>query len=149
MGNTLREVLIYLGFVLFAGVLWWSLSREHHDQLLVTEHLKTEMKSKNENGDENRITEKVLNVAIEVPSMGEKMQVRLFPSQVKVIVRVSEDDYADVSAEHVRAWVSLGSSLERSDNDLLKVKVKIKDKRILSCSKVEPSEVEYLLEETK
>lgn len=149
MGNTLREVLIYLGFVLFAGVLWWSLSREHHDQLLVTEHLKTEMKSKNENGNENRITEKVLNVAIEVPSMGEKMQVRLFPSQVKVIVRVSEDDYADVSAEHVRAWVSLGSSLERSDNDLLKVKVKIKDKRILSCSKVEPSEVEYLLEETK
>lgn len=149
MGNTLREVLIYLGFVLFAGVLWWSLSREHHDQLLVTGHLKTEMKSKNENGDENRITEKVLNVAIEVPSMGEKMQVRLFPSQVKVIVRVSEDDYADVSAEHVRAWVSLGSSLERSDNDLLKVKVKIKDKRILSCSKVEPSEVEYLLEETK
>lgn len=149
MGNTLREVLIYFGFVLFAGVLWWSLSREHHDQLLVTEHLKTEMKSKNENGDENRITEKVLNVAIEVPSMGEKMQVRLFPSQVKVIVRVSEDDYADVSAEHVRAWVSLGSSLERSDNDLLKVKVKIKDKRILSCSKVEPSEVEYLLEETK
>lgn len=148
MGDMLREVLIYLGFVLLAGLLWWSLTREHHDRLFVTEHLKTEMKSQTENTDENRITEKVLNVPVEVPTVGEGMRVHLFPSQVKVIVRVSEKDYTDISTDNVRAWVSLGSPAERSDKDLLKVKIKIKDKRILS-NRVEPEEVEYLLEETR
>lgn len=145
MKEMVREILIYLGFVLLAGLLWWSLSREHHDQVLVAQHLQAE-KVFDEKESQNTMTEKVIDVNIETPSMNDGVQLRLFPSHVKVIVRVSKEDYVAATAQSLRATVSWNPSADKNgSSDLLSVKVKSKDKRI-KVLRVEPDAVEYLLE---
>lgn len=153
MGDTVREILTYLGFVVLAGLLWWSLSREKHDQLLVTEHLKAEIeqqKTETENAVE-AYTEKVLDVAIELPELPEGVQLRLFPAHVRVTIRLKEEDYAAVTAENLRATVSLGSSIDKiTSSDLLKVNVRPKDRdKRFKVVRREPEAVEYLLEDNR
>ncbi|MCQ2345302.1 MAG: hypothetical protein MJZ82_00845 [Paludibacteraceae bacterium] len=89
-----------------------------------------------------RYTEKVFTLPIEVRGANSAQQVRLFPAQVEVTLRISIDHYQDLSEQDVTAYIEM----PRQASDQLPIKIKCKNKHVTHF-RFKPETVEYLVEQ--
>lgn len=135
-----REILTYLLFVAFAFFIWWT--DAWHDQ--ATENGGAQAVRHSDIADESRqmTTEKMFELPVEVMGVPPDKSIRVFPSKADVYVRVRMSQYEDLRKEDFRVWCTYPAS----QTDVLVLHVDANEKESLSI-RVEPEEVEYLIEE--
>ncbi len=135
-----KDILTYLLFVVFAFLIWWT--NAWHNQAAehesVTAHNATDLSTESK----QMTTEKLFELPIEVIGVPQGKSVRVFPSKADVYVRVRMSHYEELSKEDYRVWCTYPSS----QTDVLVLHVDANETKSLSI-RIEPEEVEYLIEE--
>ena len=135
-----KNILTYLLFVLFAFCIWWV--NAWHKQSVAAS---AETHQENESQDElpsQRITEKHLELPIEVIGVPVGKTIRIFPNKADVYVRVRVNQYEDISKEDMRIWCSY----PMTQTDVLVLHADVASEEAMSV-RIEPEEVEYIIEE--
>lgn len=135
-----KDILTYLLFVVFAFLIWWTnawhnQAAEHEN---VTAHNATDLSTESK----QMTTEKLFELPIEVIGVPQGKSVRVFPGKADVYVRVRMSHYEELSKEDYRVWCTYPSS----QTDVLVLHVDANETKSLSI-RIEPEEVEYLIEE--
>jgi len=133
-----KEILIYLLFVGLSTLLWWvNAANKHwqHSSAMDTEKVESPIIPT------EQLTDKKLNVAIEVLDIPQGKNIRIFPSAATIFLRVRVSDYSIITQEHVRVWCTYPTRPQEG----LTLHTDIQDERILGV-RVEPERVEYLIE---
>ncbi|MBR3647896.1 MAG: hypothetical protein IKN59_05865 [Paludibacteraceae bacterium] len=91
-----------------------------------------------------QFTERRYTFTIEAHKVPAGYNLRLFPAQVEVIARVSQSHYNDISAKDITVYCECPSS---GNEDKLPVHFIHRSKYIKSV-RIEPAEVEYIIERT-
>ena len=134
-----REIFIYLLFVAFAVGLWIvNAANKRWQHVAVAETEETEEMVVPETDD---MTEKEMGAIVELIGVPQDKVLRVFPTNVKVFVRVRVSEYKDVTPAMVRVWCSYPTMHQ----DALRLHIDTQDERIHSV-RVEPEAVEYLIE---
>jgi hypothetical protein len=136
-----KDILTYLLFVAIAFLIWWT--NAWHNQAAEHEGAATAQNVQTQ-ADESKqmVTEKLFELPIEVVGVPQGKSVRVFPSKADVYVRVRMSHYEELSKEDYRVWCTYPSS----QTDVLVLHVDANESRSLSI-RIEPEEVEYLIEE--
>ena len=135
-----KEILTYLLFVAFAFFIWWT--NAWHDQ--ETENGSVQAVQQNDIADDSRqkTTEKRFELPVEVMGVPQGKSIRVFPSKADVYVRVRMSEYEGLQKESFRVWCTYPAS----QTDVLVLHVDANENESLSI-RIEPEEVEYLIEE--
>ncbi len=135
-----KEILTYLLFVAFAFFIWWT--NAWHDQ--ETENGSVHAVQQSDIADDSRqkTTEKRFVLPVEVMGVPQGKSIRVFPSKADVYVRVRMSEYEGLQKESFRVWCTYPAS----QTDVLVLHVDANENESLSI-RIEPEEVEYLIEE--
>ncbi len=136
-----KDILTYLLFVAFAFLIWWT-NAWHNSE---SGHENSQLVQSSGNlGEESRLmmTEKMFELPIEVTGVPQGKSVRVFPGKAEVYVRVRMKDYEELQKEDYRVWCTYPVT----QTDVLVLHVDANETKSLSI-RVEPEEVEYLVEE--
>ncbi|MBP5476597.1 MAG: hypothetical protein J6Y00_02795 [Paludibacteraceae bacterium] len=138
-----KDILTYLLFVAFAFLIWWTNAwndrqseQESGQQVHKTGDLQEDSRQ--------MITEKLFELPIEVTGVPQGKIVRVFPSKAEVYVRVRMNRYEELQKEDFRVWCSYPVT----QTDVLMLHVDANETQSLSI-RVEPEEVEYLIEDSQ
>lgn len=136
-----KDILTYLLFVVFAFLIWWT--NAWHNQVTEHENVTTSNNATDFATESKQMTtEKLFELPIEVIGVPQGKSVRVFPSKADVYVRVRMSHYEELSKEDYRVWCTYPSS----QTDVLVLHVEANETKSLSI-RIEPEEVEYLIEE--
>ena len=136
-----KDILTYLLFVVFAFLIWWT--NAWHNQATEHENITTSNNATDFATESKQMTtEKLFELPIEVIGVPQGKSVRVFPSKADVYVRVRMSHYEELSKEDYRVWCTYPSS----QTDVLVLHVDANETKSLSI-RIEPEEVEYLIEE--
>ncbi len=135
-----KDILTYLLFVVFAFLIWWT--NAWHNQATEHENVTTSNNATFATESKQMTTEKLFELPIEVIGVPQGKSVRVFPSKADVYVRVRMSHYEELSKEDYRVWCTYPSS----QTDVLVLHVDANETKSLSI-RIEPEEVEYLIEE--
>ncbi|MCR4663804.1 MAG: hypothetical protein K5660_00375 [Paludibacteraceae bacterium] len=136
-----KDIFTYLLFVAIAFLIWWT--NAWHKQVTETENSQAVQYANGKHDEaQQMITEKRFELPIEVVDVPQGKSVRVFPSKAEVYVRVRISNYEELSKEDFRVWCTYPAS----QTDVLVLHVDASEKKSLSI-RLEPEEVEYLIEE--
>jgi len=132
-----KEILIFLLFLTFSGIVWFVHASDRHRQHGPADDGTAEQEMANQDA----VTEKKVLFAVEVMDVPEDRILRVFPSSVSVYLRVHVSDFESAGTEGVRVWCTYPTR----NTDALILHTDVTDPRILGV-RTEPDKVEYLVE---
>lgn len=134
-----KEILIFLLFVGLSTLLWWVNAANKKWQHSAVES--TSVQEEETIRPEEQLTDKKMEVPIEVLEVPEGKNIRVFPVRAVVFLRVRVMDYKEINASDVRVWCTYPTT----HMDYLTLHVDVQDERIYSV-RLDPDKVEYIIE---
>ena len=134
----LREILIFLLFLALSSLVWLIHARDK--QMQQSAAVQSEPQEQ-EAAMQDPVTEKKLQLPVEVMDVPEDRTMRVFPSSVSVFVRVHVSDFEAANADDLRVWCSYPTR----PSDVLTLHTDVTNERILGVRTI-PEKVEYIIE---
>jgi len=135
-----KDIFTYLLFVVIAFLIWWA--NAWHDQETENGSVQAVQQSNIADDSRQKTTEKRFELPVEVMGVPQGKSIRVFPSKADVYVRVRMSEYEGLQKESFRVWCTYPAS----QTDVLVLHVDANENESLSF-RIEPEEVEYLIEE--